>query len=272
MNKTLMTGTLLSLFLCSKASAQTALPYTTGFDNTAQKSGWKIFRKGDAGLYNWGYTGTVAYSAPECVYHNYPVGGSTATDDWFVSPEFNFSSGGSIDSVRNRFAGFGLPRPGDTVAIYLLTGNPDPALAGGKILLYDYRGSSYMNDNTWRLTAPVTIPAHSGPAYIAFRYYTVVNWLDVRFDNLGLSSSGTGVSEIATAPQLFYYPNPATATLHFNTNAGIQRIAIMDISGKILLDQPFERTINIAHLPCGTYFVRSILSTGLAVSGKLVKE
>ena len=120
---------LLCVLFSSEAMAQTPLPYYTGFDNASEKAGWTEYRKGDNGLYQWKFININPVSAPGVLLHNYPVGGSVPTDDWFVSPPFNFSNGGKLDSIYFSFTGFGVPALIDTVAIYLLQGNADPALA-----------------------------------------------------------------------------------------------------------------------------------------------
>ena len=96
--------TILSFILvaCIYCKAQTPLPYYTGFDNAAQKAGWLDFRKGFLSPSDWTYNSFSAFSAPNSLHHDYPVGSANTdtTLDWFVSPAFNFSSGGMIDSIR----------------------------------------------------------------------------------------------------------------------------------------------------------------------------
>lgn len=263
----------LSSFLYSTRSlAQTALPYTSGFDNTAEKSGWQSFRKGVSGSSEWNYNTALPYSPAERLSHLYPVGGTAVTDDWFVSPMFHFPSGGTIDSVRHLFSGFGTPTAGDTVAIYLLVGNSDPALASDQVLLYDYRDSKYNNDAAWHQTTSVPIPPASGHCYVAFRYHTTVNWLDVSFDNLGISSTGTGIKEQPKKERaLVFFPNPSTDQIHFKSDA-IKEIAITDISGKVVLQQPYASTVNIGHLAPGMYQINAALNSGIVVSQKLIKK
>ena len=170
-------------------SAQTALPYFTNFDTPASQTGWTSYRNGSVSSSNW----TIAssgYSPQQCLVHFYPVGGSSVTVDWFVSPPFNLSAGGNIDSLRTNFSGFGNPGGTDFISIYLLVGSPNPTLAVTKTLLYNFAGTSYTNDAVWRLKTNIAIPSYTGTAlaYIAFKYETTNNWLDVKFDNLRIKS------------------------------------------------------------------------------------
>ena len=131
--KILLFLTFLTTSFSSNLFSQT---YKTGFDNMTEQSGWAQYRVGVIDpFYEWEYSAFEALSNPNCILHNYPVGGTEVTDDWFVSPVFDFSEGGMIDSVWHRFSGFGLPLAGDTIAIYLINGSADPELAASKTCL-----------------------------------------------------------------------------------------------------------------------------------------
>ena len=266
-----------SFLVCSGQSlAQTAaLPYFSGFDTEAQKSNWQQFRKGDINpIYAWEYATTAAYSAPGCLVHNYPVGGTVASDDWFVSPGFILNSGGKLDSLRYAFSGFGVPAAGDTVALYLLSGSADPALATTRSLLYDFRGDNYSNDNTWRLLSNINLPATTGTCYIALRYRTVNNWLDVRFDNLKLrSNSTTGIGEREVrAEAALLYPNPAGERLWFRTSEAFTQTSICDISGKTVFRGRFRTELDISGFAPGAYSVSCSLENGAKWSHTFIKQ
>jgi hypothetical protein len=254
--------------------AQTAMPYFTGFDNASQKNGWQMFRKGATGTYQWTYSTFEPYSGTDCLYHDYPVGGTTVTDDWYVSPAFNLSSGGKLDSIRHHFSGFGTPATGDTLAIYMLTGNADPALATSKVLLYDFRGTNYVNDNTWRLTSNITLPSASGSSYIAIRYKTIVNWITVKFDNIRLrSNTTTGISNTETAAeQTKVYPNPANNVINIESQAHIAQINITDIKGRSVLNTTFKKCVDLSDFKTGIYLLTCITSSGERINKTFVKK
>lgn len=274
-------NTLLALALTLSAgtvsTAQVAMPYATGFDTDAQKSGWQQFRKGaQSEFYEWEYNAAGAYTAPGCLVHNYPVGGSSYTDDWFVSPAFSLPQGGKIDSLYTSFAGFGLPSTADTLAVYLLSGSADPALATAKTLLYDYRDTRYSNDNTWRNSAgtAINIPNTPGLCYIGIRYKTVANWLDVKFDNISIrSNSTTGISERSrTGIALNIAPNPASNSLSIHSNVPFTHVTFYDLSGKIVLQAANRSQVDVSSLPGGTYIAECCNKEGDRARARFVKQ
>ncbi len=251
--------TALVLLSGTASYAQTATPYFTGFDNASQQAGWQQYRKGDIALSEWDYTTFGAFSAPNVLSHYYPVGGSVATLDWFVSPPFNFVNGGKIDSIRHHFAGFGTPAAGDSVAIFLLTGSQDPALATSKILLHDYT-VNYTSDTIWHLDTGIVIPPTAGQCYIAFKYRTVNNWLDVFFDNIAISrQTGTGLAPVANGADVFeVYPNPARNNFTVHATKGNFDMAVTDLFGKLIYSDKNvagKKQIDCSGFPEGIYFI-----------------
>lgn len=226
-------ASLLILVTFSTLKAQLTLPYVTGFDNVTEQTNWVEYRKGFISQFEeWGYENSLAYSAPNCLIHYYPVGGTIAQDDWFVSPNFDITNGGTLDSLRYHFGGFGMPQAGDTVSVYLLNGSPDPDLATSTSVLVQFTGANYQNDNTWRLLSPIVLPAQVGNSYIAFRYKTINNWLDVRFDNVGISRvSGVGIGE-TTTQTIHVYPNPV-CDHHFQVQFDDTALGESDLSMRL---------------------------------------
>ena len=253
---------MISIALCwctVQAFTQVSLPYYTGFDDNASLTGWTSYRKGSTDSQQWAADNGGAFSPAKSLVHYYPVGGSTVTDDWFVSPALLIPEGGTLDSVRYAFSGFGMPQTEDTVAIYLLNGSPDPALATGKQLLYLFTGNAYQNDNVWRLLAPLALNPANGNSYLAFRYRTTVNWLDVRFDNVHISGIGAaGISE-NTEEQVMLFPNPAEGTLQFFANGSATtetdfQLTLYDQNGRPVSAQRVQsgKTIDL-QLAAGCY-------------------
>ena len=250
---------ILFLFVSTSITAQSTLPYFTSFDNAQDTAGWQEFRKGDLSLYHWNFASFGAFSAPYSLMHNYPVGGSQPTRDWYVSPAFDFSNGGKIDSIYYAFSGFGVPNSDDTIAIYLLSGSPDPAIATTHTLIKEYRGADYINDNTWRLDTGLVIPPSAGLGYIAFKYVTTNNWLDVKFDNLRLSGNfGAGI--IGERNQDFkIYPNPASEFLTVeNQGNRVVNIELFDITGRLIKKYKIAERgeVDLGHIKKGMALLR----------------
>jgi hypothetical protein len=274
MKKTIIFSLLGLVMNFGVVQAQTLLPYTTGFDTEAQKSGWTIYEKGaTGGFYKWNFN-TNGYSAPVCLGHSYPVGGTEITDDWCVSPPFKIASNGKIDSLRYKFSGFGMPMEADSVSIYMLTGNPDPELATSKTLLKDFRAADYANDNTWRLLPPLDLPPTTEVCYIAFHYHTIINWLDVAFDNVSIS--GTPPLSIAQSDnqqkKITVSPNPAQHTVRVSSPERPVYIAISDLQGKELSRVSGENEVNIAALSPGVYLVRCYYTKGMSAPVLFLKK
>jgi len=266
-------------FTLIHAQAQVALPYSTGFDNAGEQSGWEEYRlSAGTQFYFWNYTTANPHSAPNCLAHNYPVGGSSVTDDWFVSPMFNLEDGGMINGIWHSFSGFGTPQTEDTLAIYLLIGSQNPALASERIMLHDFK-TGYQNDNVWRSTTDIEIPEAAAHSHIAIRYKTVVNWLDVKFDDIGISGNST--VGIAPTPLLqsdvVCYPNPAQDFV-FVSNHGTapSEVKLFNMHGKmintnILAASSAPQRIDISSLQPGIYFIQTIVD-GNVVLKKIIKE
>lgn len=273
--KLFLISTLL-LGLLFSTSAQTALPYYSGFDNSAQKSGWTEYKLGvDSDPYEWNFSAFAPYSAPECLEHNYPVGGSQPTDDWFISPEFDFSNGATIDSLRHAYNGFGTPMAGDTVALYLITGSADPATASSWTMIYSFTDSAWSADGVWRKIEDLDIPATSGSCYLAFRYSTTNNWLDVKFDNLRISDKGLGGEEMAVGqPGLELFPNPADKllTLSWPVDFRATQIEILNLQGQLIWQKEATAQIQVAGLPAGAYLLQVLDSTGKKLSLSFIKK
>lgn len=243
--------------LSSMATAQTkSLPYFTGFEDLMPVSDWQAVRKGATDpSYLWKIDNGHPYAGILSLFHGYPVGGSAATDDWFVSPAFSLNDGGKIDSIRHNFSGFGTPAAGDTVAIYLLKGNPDPALATSKTLLYDFRDTKYTADHLWYKTTNIAIPPTTGNSYIAIRYRTVSNWLDVRFDNVKISSNKpSSIGQVYKQGTDFTVsPVPVINSLTITSAIAFKQVAIYDGMGRMLHSQAFQPSIDLSGFPAGIY-------------------
>lgn len=264
-----LTFTLLMLFAYQLMSAQN-LPYYTGFDNAQEKQDWKQFRVGQATdpFYKWGTNNSV-------LAHGYPVGGTQVTDDWMVSPEFSFPTGGKVDSVMFKSSGFGVVNAGDTIGMYLLTGNNDPKQASSITLLKLFTDQNFQNDNTWRTFSSFTISPQTEKAYIGFRYHTINNWFDVAIDSLYISGNPTSIQESLTSDDKLVnvYPQPMTNELHIESQyqEKLERVSLFDLRGKLVQTEKAVQNLNISALQSGSYILVIELESK-TVSKQVIKQ
>jgi hypothetical protein len=267
---------LLLTLLCTTQLTSAQLPYYTGFDTPAEKQGWTMFRAGSQTSSTWQYDNATAYTAPSSLAHYYPVGGSQLTDDWFVSPGFSIPAGGKLDSIRHRFSGFGVPGTGDTVALYLLVGSANPSLASSKILLKDFRGTDYQNDGKWNSTMSINLAAQSSTCYLAVRYTTIINWLDVFIDNIHISGNpSTGIGEMETNNKLSagtLYPNPVNDRIYIQDAGKQDAVFVMDATGKKIWSGVYGTCINVSMFSNGFYIIGLQPLKGDIITKKFYKK
>ncbi|MDH4472910.1 MAG: choice-of-anchor J domain-containing protein [Fluviicola sp.] len=273
--KQLIITSLLLIMAVFSVGAQVSLPYYTGFEGSSEQTGWVQYKKGtQSSFYEWEYVPNQGFGSSTALMHYYPVGGSVASDDWFVSPAFLIPTGGTLDSLRYSFTGFGLPQAGDTVFVYLLFGDQDPDVANQQTILHEFVGGNYQNDGTWRLLSPITLPAQpAGDSYLAFRYKTVSNWLDVHFDNVAINgNSAAGITETTTGNSILY-PNPSNGKVMLKPAKGFSseyRFQLFDLTGKLVQDEAVNSSnpIDLSVEPGCYHYV--ILSGDLSETGKLI--
>jgi hypothetical protein len=279
MQKTLLF--LVIFFTGFVSSGQTTLPYYTGFDNTAQKNGWQSFRLGYLGASNWVIASFNPYSTPSCIYHDYPVGSSSndSTIDWFVSPVFDFSNGGKIDSLKVKIYSItGSATQADELSLYLLTVSNNPSLSKSLTLLAELKGM-VSGQNLWRDTGNFIIPPTTGACYIGIKYRATNNWFVVSIDNIYISGKTSGLNdEIISNKKMTIYPNPACTkiniTIPFKQPYNTETIITNNL-GRVVLRKQIENEsdfsgIDISHLTPGNYFITVYSNSSDILHQKLI--
>lgn len=247
------------------------LPYSTGFDSTADRKGWKEYRLGKTTGPKWGYNNAQSCSAPACLYHDYNFsGGATDTlKDWFVSPPLKITGEAelSFSIIPTVF--------GTRVEVWYGTGKQDPKV-GNFTKIGQYEIPQGQSGNCLDTAITITQAADSG--YIAFRYVGS-NSNSYGIDNVKVISTGTaGVlveQQLSGIVQLF--PNPATNTVTINLNDQNLNgwiLELRDLTGRLLLQQQEEegRVLDIQGLSKGIYIVSVSTEKGLIATQKLFKE
>jgi hypothetical protein len=252
----------------------TPLPYYENFDSSANLR-WTAYQLGtnDQDDFPWYITIHNPYSQAFSMMHTCNTGTAQA-NDWTVSKKaFSFGTGGSIDSIRSWITGTNLLATGDTIGIYLLTGNTDPGLASSKILLHDFRGSNFQTD-LWVKTTNITIPPIPGTSYIAFRYKTANNCINIFLDNMHVSgNTSTGITSVFKAGEDFEaVPNPVVTNLTIQSKEQFEIINIYNVVGRKVHTQSFQPMINISFLHQGTYILELIDKNNKRGIQKIVKQ
>lgn len=265
LNTTLITLALGFGLHTAKAQTPTPLPYATNFDSPAQKAGWVEHRKGSTKYYRWVFTPIGAPSAPDCLYHDYPVGsdGSDSTVDWYVSPMFRFPAGGMLDSIKvNVYAIMGSATADDEFGIYLLKGSADPAGASSVTRLADLTPMVSNAFSLWKDTGKFEIPPTTDDCYIALKYKAKNNWFTLKADNIRIK--GNPVSSIpengGQTEVINLSPNPATNRLSIRytaANPQLLRLRIYQMTGALAYGRELDgpQTLNI-DLPSGIYIYK----------------
>ena len=248
--------------------------YRTSWDNTMERQGWSQYHLGLDSNASWYYT-PVAVLTGEVLVHAAPsLSSSNFTDNWIVSPMFNFSTGGSIDSLVLNLSGAGLPTMFDTLGIYLISGSHDPALSSSKQLLKQFDSTDYMqNGGTYQNTPAINIPATPGNSYLAFRYKTVNSQFDALFDALQVTANfNTATSDIQRLEDnLKIYPNPGRGLFKIELAESMGTIDDLIVFNAIgsKIHGPFSnKVIDLSSLSQGIYFIQVKTSR----AGVFVKE
>ncbi|PWN72267.1 hypothetical protein C1631_006625 [Chryseobacterium phosphatilyticum] len=68
------------------------------------------------------------------------------------------------------------------------------------------------------------------------------------------------------------YPNPVSDILKVNTDRHFQEYQIIDVNGKVVIENPFAKEISISHLISGNYFLKLKDQQGSLVLLKFIKK
>jgi len=221
--------------------------YRTGFDTEQGKAGWVEFRKGKMGNARW-FIGAGGTNKSNQLSHSAPTGDANKDSlvNWYVSPKFDFSEGGSLDSLKYiYFTALNTFHAEQVVQVYLLEDDPDPAKATKTTLLLDltnfYYGEGFARDTVWRDTGNITIGMASSNAYVAFKFVAIDGWSSISFDDIHIKMNKTSNLEKLETVAAQLYPNPSNGnvSLHIssineNTNLVLNIYTIAGVKVKSL--------------------------------------
>jgi hypothetical protein len=92
----------------------------------------------------------------------------------------------------------------------------------------------------------------------------------------GKDCSGLGIDDNKLNLSLNIYPNPSKNILNIKSNNLLERITLIDINGKVIMeikakDIEIQHYISVAALENGLYFINAYSNNG-SVTMKLIKE
>lgn len=219
-----------------------------GCDSTAQcavavynNSGWQIILKDTVDF----FTQFGGYSV-KCL--------AKADTTMLVGGDFHCSTGSAF--------GYGL------MAYY-------PTVMFGQTTLYDVFAPLANLDSSVNSICQTSSNTFFGGKFIENDSWTPgVNSQYNRIANFGSNMSDyTGIKE--QRPDLFgLYPNPANDILYLKSAEEMQRIELYDVMGKLQFTEPVNsmlKSISIAQLPAGAYFIKAGFREGVQVR-RFIKE
>ncbi|MDB0037816.1 T9SS type A sorting domain-containing protein [bacterium] len=176
------------------------------------------------------------------------------------------------------FSGFSVPGTNDTIAIYYKV-RKTQALAT-KTLLFDFRGTEYLADNTYRNQTDINLAPYTGLNYFAIKYVNSnasSNWLSVHFDDITISENSASLNDQQTElNSIVAYPNPTNNELFINNDRNqIQSLHVCDDHGQIHTSLPNIKTelieLDLSKLNTGVYTVQVQTINGV-LSKRIIVE
>ncbi len=94
----------------------------------------------------------------------------------------------------------------------------------------------------------------------ATQYITTPNTLSSAYyyiDDVSLyADTSLAIKETVKENSFTVYPNPVSTALNISTNKTVHEVVVIDVRGKIVLQQPFSKSIDVSNLANGCYFLR----------------
>lgn len=269
------------MLIPSLLKAQTPLPYSNNFDTPTSFTGWSFAELGnicgpahtnhywDARIHNG------ASSAPNVLYHDYEVGyeGNDLTEDWAISPNFNFENGAEVSFKLNVYSIMGTPNPEDNIELYLLKSDEEGNITQISLItsLIDYCNGVF--DGFDDIT--INIAPTPGNSHIGFKYESINNWFTVGIDDLNISSSTANVSPIENLfDKISIYPNPAKEhiTISYEGDIPFNDIQIIDLHGRTVKNILFNETVFVGDISQGIYFMKIKSKTNTVIKKIIISD
>jgi endonuclease I len=69
-----------------------------------------------------------------------------------------------------------------------------------------------------------------------------------------------------------FYPNPTSGTIYLTSQQKVEKIRIINLTGKTIMEESNQTSLSLSRLPRGMYILTFILNNGEQVSKKLIKK
>lgn len=106
-------------------------------------------------------------------------------------------------------------------------------------------------------------------------YTNPVEGSTMKIDDLAFGGTAAGIDEAEVAIGLRMYPSPTADVLHVTANQPIAEVTLMDMTGRIVLDQGTNDqalTFNVADLHAGRYILLVRMAGGKRLMRSFVKQ
>lgn len=194
---------------------------------------------------------SVCATAQTVTWYDTPDGTSPAWGDWAYK-DIYIPAGQQVDSVFGAFQRPGYPADAHDFIFSFSTGATYDG--GSASSPWDYLAETNSLYGYW---IDLTSFSYEGQGVVRIGLPTPAGAV---WDSVGIATSsvsGVGVNELE-ALKISVYPNPATQIISIQSMS-LEELVITDLIGKVVMTAKKEQeiqTIEIAHLPSGTYFIR----------------
>lgn len=105
--------------------------------------------------------------------------------------------------------------------------------------------------------------------YIAFRHHDVTDMFWLIIDDIKIISGNHAGIEDASAAKVDFYPSVVTDKLYISQE--VNEVSVVDVNGRIVMNDKNTRMVDMTNLSSGVYFVRVITEEGTTTQ-KIVKK